>query len=93
MRVAESVSLLNRDKFTFIHYHDFFRILPFFNLHSLSLSRYFFLLFLIRVFQSDERRKAGRPKLRWLDCTENDLESMRVKRWRKKAEDRSGLTF
>ena len=58
-----------------------------------SLSRYFFLFFLIRVFQSDERRKEGRPKLRWLDCTENDLESMRVKRWRKKAEDRSGLTF
>jgi hypothetical protein len=35
----------------------------------------------------DGRRKAGRPKLRWLDCTENDLKSMCVKRWRKKAED------
>jgi hypothetical protein len=33
------------------------------------------------------RRKAGRPKLRWLDCIENDLKSMSVKRWRKKAED------
>jgi hypothetical protein len=37
----------------------------------------------------DGRRKAGRPKLRWLDCTENYLKSMDVKRWRKKAEDGS----
>jgi hypothetical protein len=37
----------------------------------------------------DGRRKAGRPKLRWLDCIENDLKSMCVKRWRTKVEDRS----
>jgi hypothetical protein len=37
----------------------------------------------------DGRRKAGRPKLRSLDYIENDLKSMGVKRWRKKAEDRS----
>jgi hypothetical protein len=36
----------------------------------------------------DGRRKAGRPKLRWLDSTGNDLNTMVVKRWRKKAEDR-----
>jgi hypothetical protein len=47
-----------------------------------------------RVFvgKPDGRRKAGRPKLRWLDCTENDLKSTAVKRWRKKAEDRSVWT-
>jgi hypothetical protein len=37
----------------------------------------------------DGRRKAGRPKLRWLDCIENDLKSMDVKKWRNKAENRS----
>jgi hypothetical protein len=39
--------------------------------------------------KEDGRRKAGRPKLRCLDCIESDLKSMGVKRWRKKAEDRS----
>jgi len=32
------------------------------------------------------RRKAGRPKLRWLDCTENDMKSMCVTRRAEKAE-------
>jgi hypothetical protein len=39
------------------------------------------------VGKPDGRRKAGRPKLRWLDCIENDLKSIGVKRWMKKAED------
>jgi hypothetical protein len=39
----------------------------------------------------DGRRKAGRPKLRWLDYSENDLKWMGVKRWRKNEEDRSVL--
>jgi hypothetical protein len=33
----------------------------------------------------DGRRKAGRPKLRWLECTDNDLKSVGVKIQRKKA--------
>jgi hypothetical protein len=41
------------------------------------------------VGKPDGRRKVGRPKLRCLDCTENHLKSMCVKRWRKKAEDGS----
>lgn len=38
--------------------------------------------------------QAGRPKLRWSDCTENDLKSTGVKGWRKKLQDRLyGLSF
>jgi hypothetical protein len=31
--------------------------------------------------------KLPKPKLRWLGCIENDLKSLDIKRWRKKAED------
>jgi hypothetical protein len=41
----------------------------------------------------DGRRKAGRSKLRWLDSIECDLISKGVKRWMKKAEDRSAWTI
>jgi hypothetical protein len=37
----------------------------------------------------DRRRKAGRPKLKWLDSIENGLKFIGIKRLRKKAEDRS----
>jgi hypothetical protein len=41
------------------------------------------------VGKPDGRRKAGRPKLRWLDSVENGLKLVDIKRWGKKAEDRS----
>jgi hypothetical protein len=39
--------------------------------------------------ETRRKKKGGRPKLRWLGCIGNDLKSMGVKRWRKKAEERS----
>ena len=36
----------------------------------------------------DRIRKAGRPRMRWLYCIENDLKSIGVERRRKRAEDR-----
>jgi hypothetical protein len=35
------------------------------------------------------KKKAGGPKLRWLDCTENDMISVGVHRRRNKEEDSS----
>jgi hypothetical protein len=32
----------------------------------------------------DDRRKVGKPKLKWLKDTENDLRELEVKRWRKR---------
>jgi hypothetical protein len=37
--------------------------------------------------EPDRRRKAGRSKIRWLECIENDRKSMDVKSCRKKAEE------
>jgi hypothetical protein len=43
-----------------------------------------------RVFLGNpgERWKPGRPRLRWLNCVEDDLKTLGVRRQRKRAEDR-----
>jgi hypothetical protein len=39
------------------------------------------------------RRKPGRPRLRCLDYAEDDLKTLGVRRWRKRAEDREKLAI
>jgi hypothetical protein len=43
-----------------------------------------------KIFDSkpEGRRKVGRPRLRWLDEVENVLRVMKVKKWKKNAQNR-----
>jgi hypothetical protein len=43
-----------------------------------------------KIFDSkpEGRRKVGRPRLRWLDDVKNDVRVMKIKKWRKKAQNR-----
>jgi hypothetical protein len=51
--------------------------------------------FVKKVFDSkpEGRRKVDRPRLRWLDDVENYLRVMKIKRWRKKAQNREEWAF
>jgi hypothetical protein len=42
-----------------------------------------------RVFLGNPggRRKPGRPRLGWLDSVQDELKTLGVRRWRKRAED------
>ena len=40
--------------------------------------------------RSGGRRRVGRPRVRWLEDAEKDLQEIKVKRWQKKAVDREG---
>jgi hypothetical protein len=45
------------------------------------------------MFQSkpESRRKAGRPRMIWMEDTQNVLQELKVKRWRQKAKNRDLL--
>jgi hypothetical protein len=43
--------------------------------------------------ETERSRRRGRPRLRWLEDVERDVEEMKVKRWRQKAVDREELAL
>ena len=48
-----------------------------------------------KIFKSklEGSRRKGRPRVRWLEVVQKDLQEMKVKRWRQKAVDREEWTL
>ena len=44
----------------------------------------------LTLLRPEGSRRVGRPKLRWLDRVEEDLRTLRIRRWRRRALDTDG---
>ena len=44
----------------------------------------------LTLLRPEGSRRAGRPKLRWLDGVEKDLRNVGIRDWRRRALDRDG---
>jgi hypothetical protein len=44
----------------------------------------------LMIVKPEEKRKKGRPRMRWMDGVETDLRNLGVVNWRTKAQERDG---